>query len=335
MTGIRRFVWVGVVAVGMVLAAAGGVASAGDWGPGPWPAQLRLGGFAGLGGAEPGAEGFANLFVPFWGDSRALAFLDATGRMDDDDAETVSVGVGFRWMHRTDWILGANAYYDHDWTRFGNDFDRMGLGVEVLGRWVEARANGYLAVGDGKERVRRRDFVRSANGATVTYRAYEEALEGLDVEVGVLVPVVSDRVETRVFAGGYWFDSDVGDNLEGFLGRLEVRPNAVVCISVEVLDDDDRGTDTFLGGWINIPLSADGVKDALASLGSIFRFSAGPRTVAERMVQRVVRDPRVFEPLRYEKRTAASPQGPSEPVEILENGGGSLPLFEREEPAET
>jgi hypothetical protein len=53
------------------------------------------------------------------------------------------------------------------------------------------------------------------------------------------------------------------------------------------------------------------------------------------MVQRVVRDPRVFEPLRYEKRTAASPQGPSEPVEILENGGGSLPLFEREEPAET
>jgi hypothetical protein len=101
MKGIRRFVWVGVVTVGMVLAAAGGVASAGDWGPGAWPGQLRLGGFAGLGGAEPGAEGFANLFVPFWGDSRALAFLDATGRMDDDDAETVSVGVGFRLMHGT------------------------------------------------------------------------------------------------------------------------------------------------------------------------------------------------------------------------------------------
>ncbi|MEM7393906.1 MAG: inverse autotransporter beta domain-containing protein, partial [Verrucomicrobiota bacterium] len=73
------------------------------------------------------------------------------------------------------------------------------------------------------------------------FERFEAALEGWDIELGVLVPGISDIAETRVFLGYQEFDNPFGDDFEGFKGRLEVtlafehkstgyrRPAAILC----------------------------------------------------------------------------------------------------------
>ena len=122
-------------------------------------------------------------------------------------------------------IVGANVFYDRLQSARDNDFDQLGLGVEVLTRWVDARFNYYLPENDRYEidRHTTRDVSRSlgdefvSNGfinrdlsessRTRSFKRYEAALEGWNGEVGFLIPGLDRYAEVRLYAGYYQCDN--------------------------------------------------------------------------------------------------------------------------------
>lgn len=100
----------------------------------------------GLGFTADRIEGSANLLVPLYRDPNGnnMFFLDGNWDGKGDGNENVSAGVGFR--HRfadPDIILGMNAFYDYgDYS--GRGYHQFGVGLELLSKWVDFRANGYF-----------------------------------------------------------------------------------------------------------------------------------------------------------------------------------------------
>ncbi|MEX2738419.1 MAG: nitrous oxide reductase family maturation protein NosD, partial [Candidatus Wukongarchaeota archaeon] len=115
-----------------------------------------------------------------------------------------------------------------------------------------------------------------------TINNFEEPLRGLDYEGGVLIPGISDIMETRAYLGGYYYDSEIGDDIDGIKGRIEIRPFSLLAINVEIRDDNAFETDVLVGGYISIPLPFKGWKD--------YWKKRGKRKPRERMTDLVVRD---------------------------------------------
>ncbi len=268
---------------------------------------------------------FTDFFIPIWGNERHLVFLNPCVRLDDHSSEEKNVGLGWRGLFFGEKaILGLNLYYDTLNSPQDHQYGQVGFGSEVLTEWVDGRFNYYLPVTARKHRVE--DLDRYAFGSTslLLYRGWEEVLEGFDAEVGVLLPIVSRYVETRVYLGGYKFRSEVADDLEGFKGRVELRPVRAMNLEFQLRRDDERGTDTFVGGYLEIPVSLNG-GSILAGLKESFKFGQGVRSLRERMTERVVRDRHMVLMKRREK----SPKKVADVIYVsADNPGGGSGTYE-------
>ncbi len=83
-------------------------------------------------------------------------FIDLRGHRFDNDEYAFNVGIGGRFIPcRNSFcdILGFNAYYDF---REGclHNYNQIGVGLEILGRCWDFRANGYIPVGAKKFRCK-------------------------------------------------------------------------------------------------------------------------------------------------------------------------------------
>jgi hypothetical protein len=76
-------------------------------------------------------------------------FLDLRAHRFDNDTYAFNVGVGGRYIPAPNTfceIIGFNLFYD--WRQgFLNEYNQFGVGVEVLGKRWDFRANGYFPVG--------------------------------------------------------------------------------------------------------------------------------------------------------------------------------------------
>ena len=129
-------------------------------------------------------------------------------------------------------------------------------------------------------------------------RQVEEPLPGLDYEVGVMIPKVSDVIETRVFTGGYSYFSDIGKDINGFRGRVEMYPNKNITLQFQAKDDNTIGTDYFVGGYFTIAF--DQTLNIKQWFRDLFHLRKGPRSIKERISQPVVRDIDIVSPTRRE-----------------------------------
>ena len=119
--------------------------------PPPEPAYGPLNGSITLtlGFTEDRIEGGANLLTPLYraADGNTMFFLDGNWSGKGDANENGSAGLG--WRHRfadPDIILGLNAFFDYgDYS--GRGYHQFGVGLELLSKWVDFRANAYF-VGD-------------------------------------------------------------------------------------------------------------------------------------------------------------------------------------------
>jgi hypothetical protein len=199
-----------------------------------------------------------------------VMLLNLRGFAVEDKAQEYNFGFVYRILRaKPDVVLGVNAYYDGRNTEENNYFSQLGFGAEMLFPWVDLRANAYLPIGDDSKGVRSfsQEQVSQTRSATqlitttttTQYRVFEEALEGYDVEAGVLLPVLADCFPTRVFAGYYVFSSDVVEDIEGFRARLESRLHPLLTLDAEWYEDDElNGTDYFVGFRLNVPLGGGG-----------------------------------------------------------------------------
>lgn len=184
-------------------------------------------------------RGFTTLewFLPLNQDAEnEMYFGDFRGIMFDDAEFGGNLGMGFRQYHSGhDRIYGVNAYWD-----FRDEssllFNQAGIGVESLGQIVDFRVNGYTpTVNDANQRLPFATFT----GNNLLYNEIL-ALTGVDYEAAVNLPDIGP-FQSRIAAGGYYFDSSRTEAANGWRARLELAFRDALAASVTVQDDDMFG----------------------------------------------------------------------------------------------
>ena len=246
-----------------------------------WPAKIS----PGIRGGNGRTLYYVDGLIPFFRKKNSLFFANPRAVFGSNDTEEVNIGMGYRHLLYNDrMFLGINGYFDTQ--RSENNFrhDQLGFGLEaIITEWFDLRSNFYFPVSGTRtlpDSVSYRFAQRSFLSHTINN--FEEPLRGLDYEGGVLIPGISDIIETRAYLGGYHYDSEIGDDIDGIKGRVEIRPFPLLAVNVEIRDDNAFETDVLVGGYISIPLSFKGWKD--------YWKKRGKRKPRERMTDMVMRD---------------------------------------------
>ncbi len=242
-------------------------------------------------------------------------FVNLRGTADDNNQQLASVGLGFRYLLQDPGVIfGANAFYDYIDSAYGNSFNQLGLGAEVLSKWVDARFNYYLpeeksepvgtlssqsqSVNVGDIYTNGAFLQRDTTTRTTTrhFTVLEKSLEGWNAEVGFLVPGLERFVDLRLFAGAYGYETARGSNSTGFKGRAEARVTDGLTFDLEYWEDAELVGGNWVGELrVSLPFDIGSLcagRNPFAGAGSIFHRTPD-RGLQSRMDEMIIRSHRV------------------------------------------
>lgn len=276
-------------------------------------------------------ESIGDLLLPVYMTKSGLIFINPRSSFRGEESE-MNLGAGYRTLlGDRNMIAGVNGYYDRRYTEDNNTFDQAGFGLEFLSVWVDARANYYLPEDDiedasviqagtpyeyttrdmewdkpyGQGNLAMQDGVRTDTRVQaqpyVKYVRQEQALEGFDCEVGVLlpIPVLKDWTDVKLFGGYYSFDNDISHTMEGLKGRVEVRALPSLLLDAEMFEDEELNDGKFyVGARMQAPFDlgawAAGKNPFAGTLAGFKPTRRDPaRPFDQRLTEMVMRDPRV------------------------------------------
>ncbi len=234
----------------------------------------RWGGWAELGGALGGSNedrAEAAVFLPIVQGEKGLFFLDARGKLFEEQVSEINAAVGYRHMLPGGWNLGVWAGADRRDTSQDNIFWAASGGVEALSDTFDARLNGYLAVSDPKGSPGLASAVIEG-GQVFLLGGQEVPLSGVDGEVGVRVPIETLGIDAqrhglRAYAGGFYFDDkEALEKVTGPKARIEWRiddilesiPGSLLAFETEWRSDSVRGGHVEAGLRFRLPFSVVG-----------------------------------------------------------------------------
>lgn len=275
-------------------------------------------------------EAYGDFFVPIWQGGDTVFYLQPYSRHTTGRDTDLGVGLGVRHAFSENWVLGVNAFYDNTFFSRGDaDFNvnQLGFGVELIGTWVDFRANYYIP--ETKEHVidsqrvststsRSQTYTKGSSGVPVsdpyptgytisqdvtfpsTYRrtttttlsqlfeTNTAAGQGWDAEVGVLVPYLDQWLETRVYAGYYSYDNKEGADISGVKARLETRLTEYLYVDAGWLEDEEvQGGNWYAGLRVSIPLGKVKAQGDSNVASSMRLTNLGYRSVARTALERV------------------------------------------------
>lgn len=227
--------------------------------------------------------------VPFWGNPNEVAYIDAQGKTAFESSWVGSLGIGFRSVYQDESIIGAYVFVDRNISENDNEFWFVSPGIEALSNTWDFRANGYIPT-SSKQKSAGTGFASSfgdsefvvEEGHTesdVLVSQTEEVDWGADAEIGHTVPVVPGL---RAYVGGYHFQVQNSDAINGLAGRLELPFNRYLGLTVRDSYDNQQhntieaGVKITLGGvnlhptHFNQPIQErilDPIERNLATLG--------------------------------------------------------------------
>ncbi|MBP7088303.1 MAG: inverse autotransporter beta domain-containing protein [Candidatus Omnitrophica bacterium] len=262
--------------------------------PQDWPSRIR----PGMRGGEGQVRHYSDIFIPLFGDQNSFFFFNpklTLTRHSEVDANEENIGLGYRTLICQDKaILGTNLFYDT--RRSDNDVrhDQVGFGLELLSQRFDLRSNLYFPITEKKYLKDKINYGFTSNTLTkYTTPVYEEPLRGLDYEAGILVPFISDLIETRCFVGGYHYFSRYSDDINGLRIRAEITPVPAFTLNLEITDDNISSTKTYVGGYVTLPFSIGNLfnnKNPFEGWKEQLSFAQGPRPIRKRMTDMVIRD---------------------------------------------
>ena len=181
-------------------------------------------------------NGYTDLewMIPIRGDAEFDNFFADLHFLVRDDAKLGGNATLAYRRYNLDWnrIFGGYVFWDGTQTPLGNQLQQMGLGVETLGQFIDARANVYLP--DAFEL--RGPLPNIFQGNSLIIHRAEVAMTGVDGEVGVNLPVIFNT-RTRVLGGGYYFNGHGSGNTSGWKARVETEFNRNVWVDYSVQED--------------------------------------------------------------------------------------------------
>jgi hypothetical protein len=99
----------------------------------------------GVGVSDEDVSASFDTIFPIAVPANGLLFLNPKLTTGDELDPRVSLGLGYRHLFEgSQIIVGANLFYDNFDSVHGNRINQIGVGAEVLTRWVDFRANLYL-----------------------------------------------------------------------------------------------------------------------------------------------------------------------------------------------
>ncbi len=226
---------------------------------------------------RPGSDrsyGGIDGLLPFSQNGTSLTFADLKFKLGQSGTYEGNLGLGHRLLTDSkQWSLGFYGAWDHRNSENDNTFDQITVGAEAISDNLDFRFNYYYPLTD-------RELLKLGNNYNFEdfhiYQSgiWEEAMEGFDIEAGVLLPV-SDKWETRAYAAYYSFEGkDIAPENDGWRVRLEVRPTNNIAVSLSHQQDDMFDDQTSLE--MRYTFGKDG--------------KSGIRSLKERMTQPWTRD---------------------------------------------
>lgn len=139
-----------------------------------------------------------------------------------DQDWTTNLGLGYRELFVDRQILGGlNTSYDH---ADKHNHYRLGVGLELLGRYLELRTNGYFPLSE-----------RRTVGEDANQTVYERALKGMDVEAGGPVPYMPSLKLYGSYAY-YDYTKDIDSHIGKF--RAELKLTRFLRLDAETWNDN-------------------------------------------------------------------------------------------------
>jgi len=279
----------------------------------------------GVKGGDDYIEQQLDMMIPLYlYDERGMFFVNPRASYNDNSEKELNFGAGYRHLlSDKNLILGGNMYYDSRWPNSDAQFDQMGVGIELMSTWIDARANYYLpedkeVLVESEENVTQ---VGSSQTATYSQWAeddtiyesshittintfmheqfdiYEGTLEGWDAEIGIRIPMPWENLETRIFAGYYSFDPNIEvARVEGWKGRLEIRALPAILLDAEFFEDDSLfGVDYLVGARMQVPFNiGNAFSGENPFAGFVDAFKSTKQEFKQRLfTDQVMRDPHI------------------------------------------
>lgn len=263
--------------------------------PSTQASDLRIGPRVGVGANSPssGTETTTRLetFLPIWQKpGQALTFFEGRLLLDDRANPGGNVLFGYRqYIDRFNRTFGGHLGFDIRNTD-NSTFQQLGIGLESFGDDIDLSLNGYLPVGSTRRQVGQSFINRdlqlngpprfSGNALLLDLQEerritqqFEEALAGIDFEVGTKLLSFNNEGELRAYVGPYFLHSENRGNTFGGRLRLQLQPTRNISAGVGVQHDEFFGTHvlgnltfTFPGNRPKGPITPE--NQVIARMGS-------------------------------------------------------------------
>lgn len=222
----------------------------------------------------------------------SLFFLEPYGLWVENGEVGASLGFGYRRLFSNQSVsegmtntnpglfgegvyVGVNAFLDYEVSTRDHNHWQTGFGLELGTRYIEVRGNYYLPISD-------HEVAKTPSG----FLSIEEALEGWDVELAVLVPVIDKYMDVQLIGGYYGYSG--GDifnaDFEGWKAGVEARPVPNLVLSAIWFETEHLYGDNWLTS-ISVELPWGELRDMIGSV-----FKPRRRHLAERMFKIVHRN---------------------------------------------
>ncbi|MAT14456.1 MAG: hypothetical protein CMJ46_04215 [Planctomyces sp.] len=194
--------------------------------------------------------------MPYLIEDDTLWFTDFRFFVDNDLGYGGNIGFGYRQEITSKTIFGTNVFYDIDETS-EELFHQLGFGLEAYGKKWDARANFYFPIGETAGDTEFRDSNYRYLGTTIVYdleRRTNQAYQGVDAELGFLIPTdFTEDHNVRLFGGGYHFQGDMGEDINGYKVRLQGDVTESLQTQIEYTSDDTFGNNVMLAFYYQFP----------------------------------------------------------------------------------
>ncbi|QDT63090.1 right-handed parallel beta-helix repeat-containing protein [Calycomorphotria hydatis] len=215
-------------------------------------------------GWEDGYTSFS-AFVPLmFSTQNHLFFIDARGFVAYNENGGANIGAGYRqYLPSINHFWGISGWIDtEDANAEATQLTRGGLSLELIGRWLQYRINGYVPFNDTETILSATDTTNPVfTGYNIALRnetAYRDQYGGLDGEVGGPLPLIG-QYGFSGFLGAYYLTSDSGGSSGGFQFRMTEQINENIQVGMRVTHDSIFDTNVWLtldmrtprGSWYN------------------------------------------------------------------------------------
>lgn len=169
--------------------------------------------------------------------SSFMPFLDVRGHVFNDSKLAGNIGIGERTLFSSiNHIMGLYLYYDVRRDRHHLTVNQLSPGIELLGKRMEYRVNGYFPVGKTKSHKYHFEFDEFEKHRIMLKGKQRQAKTGFDAEVGTHI---TQSTTYDLYAGNaaYYFTSSHGTSW-GYKARLLGRYKEYISLEASYTYDN-------------------------------------------------------------------------------------------------